>query len=161
MMQRSAAGGAEWLGWSAPHCGHAMSLRPVLVLACGLLAAGPVAAANWQAVPGAADVEVDLASLQQERTHVLAWLRWWGRPPLVPELAAHGMRLPRVQRTAVRAEFDCSRRTLRTLAAHAYDGNGTPVLMSSVPGPVLPVQGADLVWTYDAVCEAARAAARS
>ena len=138
-----------------------MPLLHALVLACSCLAAAQAAAADWQAVPGAPDVEVDLASLQQERTQVLAWLRWWGRPPLVPELAAHGMPLPRVQRTAVRAEFDCSRRTLRTLAAHAYDGNGTPVLMSSVPGPVLPVQGADLGWAYDAVCEAARAAARS
>ena len=137
------------------------AMRTVLVLACTCLAAAHAAAAEWRAVPGAADVQVDLASLQQERTHVLAWLRWWGRPAAVPELAAQGVRLPRVQRTVVRAEFDCARRTLRMLATHAYDGNGTPVVMSSVPGPVRPVQGADLGWTYDAVCEAARSAARS
>ena len=133
----------------------------VLLLAACCLVAGRAAAANWQAVPGAADVQVDLASLQQERTHVLAWLRWWGRPAAVPELAAQGVHLPRVQRTVARAEFDCARRTLRMLATHAYDANGTPVVMSSVPGPVLPVQGADLGWAYDAVCEAARSAARS
>lgn len=136
-------------------------MRHVLVLACTCLAAAQAAAADWRAVPGAPDVEVDLASLQQERTHVLAWLRWWGQPGGLPQPASHGVRLPRVQRTAVRAEFDCGRRTLRTLATHAYDGHGTPVLMSSVPGPVLPVQGDDLGWAYDAVCEAARAAARS
>jgi len=134
-----------------------MRPRALPLVLAGLLVAGEALAASWHPVPGAPDVEVDLASLQQERTHVLAWLRWWGRPALVPELAAHGLRLPRVQRTALRTEFDCSRRTVRTLAAHAYDGNGAPVYMASTPGPVLPVQGDELAWAYDAVCEAARA----
>jgi hypothetical protein len=50
-------------------------------------------------------------------------------------------------------------RTMRTLALHAYHATGAPVFTSSVPGPVLPVEGEELGWTYDAVCEAARAGA--
>ena len=138
-----------------------MLARAALVAVAAFALAQTASAAKWQAVPGAPDVEVDLHSLQQEGTRVQAWLRWWGRPALVPELAAHGVRLPRVSRTALRAEFDCSRRTLRTVAAHAYDAGGLPVFMSSVPGPLTPVQGPDLEWAYDAVCEAARAAGRS
>jgi hypothetical protein len=134
---------------------------PLVALTGSLLLAGTGLAATWQPVPGAPEVEIDMAALQQEGTRVRAWLRWRGRPALVPELAAHGVRLPRVARTALRAEFDCGHRTVRTVAAHAYDGNGVPVFMSSVPGPVAPVRGADLEWAYDAVCEAARAAGRS
>src|SRR5437868_200629 len=92
-------------------------------IAGGLLA-GAAAAAQWQPVPGAPDLEIDMASLQQDRMRVTAWLRWWGRPPLVPELAAWSVRGTRVQRTALRTEFDCAHRTLRTLAANAYDGTG-------------------------------------
>ena|SRR5690349_12698025 len=115
------------------------------------------ATGTWRAVPGAPDVEVDLGSLQHERTRVSAWLRWWGRPALVPELAAWNARAPRVHRTVLRAEFACGRRTWRVLATHAYGGEGAPLYMSSVPGAVLPVQDGELAWAYDAVCEAARA----
>jgi hypothetical protein len=136
-----------------------MSLRHfAFLLAGGLCLAAR--AASWTPVPGAPDVQIDLASLQQQRTLVTAWLRWWGRPPLAPELAAQGVQLPRVHRTALLAEFDCSRRTVRTLAANAYDGSGVPVVMSATPGPVLPVRGDELAWAYDAACEAARGAGR-
>lgn len=138
-----------------------MHRRTSLIAVTSFWLAGAAGAASWHPVPGAADVEIDLASLQQEGPRVQAWLRWWGRPALVPELAAHGVRLPRIARTALRAEFDCTGRTWRTLAAHAYDGGGVPIVMSSIPGPVAAVRGADLEWAYDAVCEAARAAARS
>jgi len=131
---------------------------PAFLLLAALVAVPAARASAWRPVPGAPDLEIDLASLQQERTRAVAWVRWWGRPGLVPELAA----LPRlrVHRTAVRVEFDCAGRTLRPLAAHAYDGRGTPVFMSSVPGRPQAVRGDDLGWTYDAVCETLRADGR-
>ena len=128
-------------------------------LLLALLLAGAGHAAEWRGVPGAPDLQVDVASLQHERTRVAGWLRWWGRPAFVAELAAWNARA-RVHRTTVRTEFDCSGRTMRVLAAHAYDGNGAPLFMSSVPGPAMPIDDAQLAWAYDAVCEAARAAGR-
>lgn len=137
-----------------------MPPRPVALLltAVALSGAAGAQAGSWRPVPGAPGVEVDLASLQQERTRALAWVRWWGRPALVPELAA-APRL-RIHRTAVRVEFDCAGRTVRGLAARAYDGNGTLVFLSGLPGPATPVRGPELEWTYDAVCEAARTGGR-
>lgn len=146
-----------WLGckrWGrCANPAYEMHLRRIaFCLAGGLsLAAG---AATWTPVPGAPDVGVDLASLQQQRTVVTAWLRWWGRPALVPDLVSKGAR---IHRSALLTEFDCQRRTVRVLATNGYDSGGTPVLMSSVPGPVQPVREGDLAWAYDAVCEAARA----
>ena len=131
-----------------------------LVAAASLCLAAAAHAATWSPVPGAPDVEIDTGSLQQQQARVSAWLRWWGRPSLVPELAAFGARGPRVQRTVLRAEFDCSGRTVRVLAAHAYGASGAPVFMSSVPGPQHAVHGADLEWAYDAACEAARSGTR-
>jgi hypothetical protein len=128
------------------------------VSAC--LCGSAVRAAAWTAVPGAPDVEVDLASLHIDRGLATVWVRWWGRPASAPELAGDSVRQLRVNRSAVRTEFDCGRRTMRTLAVHAYDASGSPVFMSSVPGPVQAVSGQELAWTYDAVCEAARAGAR-
>ena len=133
---------------------------PVLALAASCLLAGTAAAAQWRVVPGATDLEIDVGSLQQERTRASAWLRWWGRPALVPELATWGPRSPRVVRTATQVEFDCGHATVRTLAVHAYGSNGAPVFMTGIAGPALPVQGADLLWAYDAVCEAARSGSR-
>lgn len=124
-----------------------------LLAGCAVPAA---AAGTWRAVPGAPEVEIDLGSLQQERTRVSAWLRWRGRPALVPELTAWSARAPRVHRTVLRSEFDCAHRTWRVLATHTYGGDGAPLSMASVPGPVLPVRDAELAWAYDAVCEAAR-----
>ena len=137
-----------------------MPLRPIALLFAAIALSGAAAAraGTWWPVPGAPDVQVDLATLRQQRTRALAWVRWWGRSALVPELAA-APRL-RIHRTAVLVEFDCAGHTVRGLAAQAYDGNGAPVFMSSVPGPATPVRGQELEWTYDAVCEAARAGGR-
>jgi hypothetical protein len=78
----------------------------------------------------------------------------------VPELAVQGARQQQIHRTALRTEFDCSQRTMRMLAANAYDGAGAALSMSSTPGPLQPVEGGDMGWAYDAVCEAARAERR-
>lgn len=137
-----------------------MKFRELAFAAAIASACAGAAAASWTAVPGAPDVAVDLRSLQLDHGRVTVWVRWWGRPAVAPELAAHRLGQVRVHRSALLTEFDCGRRTLRTLAMHAYDGAGSPVYMSSVPGPVQPVEGAELGWTYDAVCEAARAGVR-
>ena len=135
--------------------------RRTLVLAMVLASAAAAAqAASWIAVPGAPEVAIDLASLQLERSRATVWVRWWGRPAAAPELAVQRLGPLRINRSALRTEFDCAHRTMRTLAMHAYDGGGAPVFMSSVPGPVRPVEGPELEWTYDAVCEAARAGGR-
>lgn len=137
-----------------------MKFRELVFAAAVASACAGAAAASWTAVPGAPDVGIDLGSLHLEGTRATVWVRWWGRPAVAPELAVQRLGQVRVNRSAVLTEFDCSRRTLRTLAMHAYDGAGSPVFMSSVPGPVRPVDGAELGWTYDAVCEAARAGVR-
>ena len=136
-----------------------MNLRP-LVLATAMATAGAAHAAAWTAVPGAPEVAIDLASLQIERSRATVWVRWWGRPAAAPELAVQRLAAVRINRSALRTEFDCAHRTMRTLAMHAYGSGGAPVYMSSVPGPVRPVEGQELEWTYDAVCEAARAGGR-
>ena len=136
-----------------------MKLRG-LVFAAAMASSGAAMAASWTAVPGAPDVAIDLGSLHLEGARATVWVRWWGRPAAAPELAVQRLGQVRVNRSALLTEFDCSRRTMRTLAMHAYDGAGSPVFMSSVPGPVRPVDGGELGWTYDAVCEAARAGVR-
>jgi len=134
----------------------AFAAATVSACACG----SAVQAAAWTAVPGAPDVAIDLESLHFDRMLATVWVRWPGRPAIAPELAAEGMRKVRVNRSALRTQFDCGRRTMRTLAVHAYDGAGSPVFMSSIPGAVRPVGGGELGWTYDAVCEAARTGGR-
>jgi hypothetical protein len=128
----------------------------VAATASCLVASAAAQAAVWRPVPGAPDVEIELGSLQMEHSRVLIWVRWWGRHALLPAFATQGARPPRIQRTALRLEFDCGRRTMRVLAANAYATAGAPSFMTSTPGAVVPVAGDDLVWTYDAVCEAAR-----
>lgn len=137
-----------------------MNLREVLFATAIASTGAGAAAATWTPVPGAPEVAIDLASLQLERTRVTVWVRWWGRPAVAPELAVQRLGPVRVNRSALRTEFDCGNRTMRTLATHAYDGAGSPVFMSSVAGPVRPVEGEELGWTYDAVCEAARVGGR-
>ncbi len=133
-----------------------MDLRP-LALAAAAAVWGPAAsAASWHAVPGSASLEVDLHSAQPERSRVTVWLRWSGSELPLPSFTAHAPRATPAWRTSVQAEFDCSRRTLRVLAASGYDRAGTPLFMSSVPGAAVPVPGGDFGWAYDAVCEAAR-----
>jgi hypothetical protein len=130
--------------------------RLAAAAALALIAFSPAAmAGTWRAVPGAPEVAIDLDSFRQERTRVLVWVRWWGRPALATEAAPAG-RTPRIHRTALLTEFDCSRRTLQVQATHGYDSGGAAVFMSSAKGAVLPVQGEEMGWTYDAVCEAAR-----
>ena len=119
---------------------------------------GIAGATAWRAVPGAPEVEIALGSMQLEGQLALVWLRMPGRSTLTPDLmpVAQGPRAPRIQRTALHAEFDCSHRSLRVLAATAYDGTGAPLAMTSTPGRTRPVEGDEMAWTYDAVCEAAR-----
>lgn len=128
--------------------------------ACLVFATASASAASWRPVPGASDLDVDIASFQQEGTRVSAWLRWPGRSPLLLDVAAQVGPAARLHRTALRAEFDCARRTVRVLAAQGFDSGGAPLFMASVPGPVQAVAGADLSWAYDAACEAARSAGR-
>jgi hypothetical protein len=140
-----------------------MKSRPLLLTAlaaCSLAFQQPAMAERWSAVPGAPELAVDLGSLRQEHARVTVWVRWWGWPATVVALSPQLARPPRVTRSVVLTEFDCTGRTLRAMAAHAYDASGTPVLMSSIPGPLLPLQGEELGWTYDAVCEMARNGAR-
>lgn len=103
---------------------------------------------------------MDIASLQQDGARVLAWLRWPGRSPVTLEPAAFGAQPARVHRTHVLLEFDCARRTMRALAASTFDGRGTPVSMSSVPGAAQSAAEGDAAWAYDAACEAARSGSR-
>jgi len=133
------------------------ALAAAIALGCGATGA---CAARWQPVPGAPEVDVDLRSLYHQRPRVVAWVRWPGRAPLATGLAAPGQQLLRIYRTAMRAEFDCALRTVRVLAANAYDSGGQVLYMSSLPGAAQPVPGGDMAWTYDAVCEAARAGGR-
>ncbi|MBK6009464.1 hypothetical protein JJB11_25480 [Ramlibacter ginsenosidimutans] len=128
--------------------------------ACMVFAAASASAASWRPVPGASELDIDVASFQQERTRVSAWLRWPGRSPLLVDVAAQVGPAGRLHRTAVRTEFDCARRTVRVLAAQGFDRGGAPLFMASVPGPVRAVAGADLSWAYEAACEAARSAGR-
>jgi hypothetical protein len=134
-----------------------MSLRKLLIAMAAFGASAAASAFNWQPVPGAPEVGIATHSIQSERSRVLAWLRWWGRPTIVPELASHGAKSLRIHRTAVQMEFDCQRRLVRALAVQAYDGDGKVLLLSSVPGPSVQVTDGDLGWTYDAVCELSRA----
>jgi hypothetical protein len=139
-----------------------MKFRPLLLtaLAASGLVAQPVLADRWSPLPGAPELAVDLGSLRQEQARVTVWVRWWGWPMAVVALQPQVPRPARATRSVLLAEFDCAQRTVRSLATHAYDAAGTPVLMSSVPGPLLPLPGEELGWTYDAVCEMARNGAR-
>lgn len=123
--------------------------RLLFAIACASLCSA--SAAGWHPVPGAPEVSVDLATLQQQGQRAAVWVRWWGRSALIVQDA------PRAHRSTLHLEFDCSARTVRLLAAQGHDAQGRAVYMSSVPGPVLKVEGEALAWTYDSVCEAARA----
>lgn len=135
-----------------------MTPRLFTCAAAALMGLAPLAAgaADWRPVPGAPEVAIDLSSWQQERSRVIVGVRWPGRGPFPQETSAAAARGLRVHRTALSAEFDCHRRTVRVLATSAYDGSGAPLLMSSLPQPAQAVTGGELGWTYDAVCEAAR-----
>ena len=133
-----------------------MNLRLLVRVAAIAICLSAPAEASWRPVPGAPDVDIELGSIQVEHPRVVVWARWWGRHALLPELATQGVRPPRIQRTALRLEFDCSRRTMRVLAANAYASSGAPTFMTSTPEVVRPVAGDDIGWAYDAACEVAR-----
>jgi hypothetical protein len=117
-----------------------------LAIATLLLAASLSAAAAglaWRAVPGAPELEVDLASVQVDQGVVSAWVR----------TGLAGTRARAVTHT----EFDCRQRTVRTVASQWFGAGGTPLAMSSVPGAARPLgRDEDLAWAYDALCELAR-----
>lgn len=131
-------------------------LRIVAVMALGACWSGIAGAASWREVPGAPEVEIALDSMQLERQLVLVWLRMPGRSTLAPDLAAPAPRAPRIHRTALHMAFDCGHRTVRVLAATGYGATGAPLAMTSTPGRTRPVEGGEMGWAYDAVCEAAR-----
>jgi hypothetical protein len=135
-----------------------MGVRARLGLALALMCTAALAsAAQWRVLPGTNEVDVDLASIRHERTRVTAWLRWWGRSPLVTETPVFAALRTRVYKTAVQVEFDCSARRWRTLAFSAVDSSGFPVALDSTPGPRIAVVDGDIGWAYDAVCEVVRA----
>lgn len=123
-----------------------------------ICAAAPAVASQWRTLPGTAEVDVNLASIRQDRKRVTAWLRWWGRSPLVTETAVFTALRTRVYKTAVQVEFDCSARSWRTLAFSASDSSGFPIAMGSTPGPRIAVVDGDMGWAYDSLCEVVRAA---
>lgn len=127
------------------------AMAAVAALACGAAAAGP----SWHPVPGAPDLQLDLSSVQQQHQLVTTWLRTPGRSFL---LAAEA-RLPRISRTVVLAQFDCANRTIRALAANAYDGDGRTLFHSTLPQPARRIEDPELGWAYDALCELRKAGA--
>jgi hypothetical protein len=117
------------------------------------------AAADWRAVPGAVELEADVASLERQASLVSAWVRYAGQVPAMQAFVVkpHAEAAPHY-RTVLLARVDCHRRTLQSLATQGFRSDGKPVLMSSVPSAVLPVPDAAVVTAlYDAICELARA----
>lgn len=128
--------------------------------AAWLAVASASSATQWHAVPGAPDIAIDLASLETQAGAARVWVRLVGSGRqlgvLRPEVP--GRSGAQVHRVVAHAQFDCRQRRLRILQAQGYLGNGTPAFMSSVPSAEAPVPADDsLAWTYDAVCEVARA----
>ena len=138
-----------------------MRTLPVAFVLCAGLAAG-AAASGWQAVPGAAEIEIDAATVEVRRSLVTTWVRYPGSPRLLGGLDPQpGGKLRSPHRSVHLTQFDCHRRTVRTMETHAYGSRGAAIYMSSVPGPVLPLPADEAIaWTYDAVCELARSRAQ-
>lgn len=132
--------------------GGLLSIAGVLA---ALLPAAALAGGQWWPVPGAGEIEVDLRAVEQERGVVIAWVRYPGSEPIARGWTPAPTGRPRgVHRTVLHTEFDCHKRTMRTLAAQATNSSGAPIFMSSVPGPLMPVPDVDaMAWVYDAVCE--------
>jgi hypothetical protein len=128
----------------------------VLVLACTAGAAS--ARPDWRPVPGATDMDVDVALVQQQGNVVTTWVRAVGTSGLAARLAGvGGVRPPAQRRHVLLADFDCAGRTIRAQAAVGYDAAGRLLASSSVPGPVVPIPGdEDLALAWDAVCDLAR-----
>ncbi|MBA2964426.1 MULTISPECIES: hypothetical protein [Ramlibacter] len=128
----------------------------ILALACSGGAAS--AAPDWRPVPGAPDLDVDVAFVQQQGSVVTTWVRSAGTTGLAARLAGQGgIRPPAQRRQVLLADFDCATRTIRAQAAVGYDAAGRLLASSSVPGPLVPIPGdEDLALAWDAVCELAR-----
>lgn len=121
--------------------------------------AGPPA---WRPVPGAPEVEVDLAGSRVHAGTLTAWVRLAsgpGAPIALQRLAVQAAGpLPPHHRTAMLVQVDCRRQGLRVEAVQAYSAAGTAVFMSSTPGPRLRLPDeAAAGWVYDALCEWMRA----
>jgi hypothetical protein len=130
----------------------------LLVLAIASSAGGAWAAPDWRPVPGAPEMDVDVALVQQQANVVTTWVRIAGASGLAVRLAgAAGARPPAQRRHLLLADFDCAARTIRTQAVVGYDAAGRLLASSSVPGPVVPIPADEvLALAWDAVCDLAR-----
>lgn len=124
-------------------------------LATSLLA--PTArAADWQPVPGAPALGMELESMQARGASVTVWVR--GLPlDTVSRVAAPLPVDAKWHRTLARLQLDCRSRSAQALAVLGYDSAGRLVHSSSVPSARqgLPAEGA-LASLFDAACELAR-----
>ncbi len=127
-------------------------------LAAALLA--PTArAADWQPVPGAPDLALELESMQARGASVTVWVRGLALDA-VSRVAAPLPVDAKWHRTLARLQLDCRSRSAQALAVLGYDGAGRLVHSSSVPSSrqALPGEGA-LASLFDAACELARSQA--
>jgi hypothetical protein len=132
---------------------RAPAIATSLVLACAVLQAR---AADWQPVPGAPDIAVDLASMETRGATVTVWVR--GLPlTTVSRMAASLPVGVKWHRTLARLQLDCRSRGASVQAVLGYDGAGRLVHSSSVPSAraALPADG-ELGALFDAACELAR-----
>jgi hypothetical protein len=130
----------------------------VLAFALAGSAGAALAAPDWRPVPGATDMDVDVALVQQQGNVVTTWVRTIGTHGLAARLSGNGAARPVSQRRQLLlADFDCGTRTVRTQATVGYDGAGRLLASSSVPGALVPIPGdEDLALAWDAVCDLAR-----
>jgi hypothetical protein len=137
-----------------------MRILATVLLASTLALPAGAAEAHWLPVPGAPEVEVELAGATSRRELVSAWVRYAGSGRMFGALALQ--QAPRgVHRSMLHAEVDCRRRSLRVLAAQGHGSRGDPLFMSSVPGPWMAAGAGDAAgWLHDALCELARARQR-
>ena len=124
------------------------------------LFAGPVrAASDWQPVPGAPDLQVDLATMQARGASVELWVRGLALKT-VARMDASVSTTAKWHRTMARLQMDCRTRVGQGLGVLGYDSRGRLVHASSVTSArfALPAEG-DLAALYDAACELARSQA--
>ena len=136
---------------------HALAIATGLVIGLG---AGPArAVTDWQPVPGAPQLQLELASMQARGAVVEVWVRGLGIGS-VALLASHAVPPARGHRTLARLLLDCRTRKGQGLGVLAYDAAGRLVQASSVPSATFawPAEG-ELAPVYDAACELARSQA--
>ena len=124
-------------------------------LAASLLAPN-ARAADWQPVPGAPELAMELESMQARGASVTVWVRGLALDT-VSRVAAPWPVDAKWHRTLARLQLDCRSRSAQALAVLGYDGAGRLVHSSSVPSArqALPGEGA-LASLFDAACELAR-----